>query len=108
MAISELALMRRGYTLQEAQVAFPRMSWEWANKATKFQLRIVNWPSPLKMFHPGPGFKLAAISDKDKSDTEASRNKALLDMYDALVRVYRGETIADAPSVESWTEGMHP
>ncbi|KAJ7226149.1 hypothetical protein GGX14DRAFT_556898 [Mycena pura] len=100
----QLALMRRGYTLQEAQSAFPRMSWEWANKASKFQLRIVNWPNTLKMFHLGPGFKLAAISDKDKSDTEASRNKALLDMYDALVRVYRGETDADAPNVESWTE----
>ncbi|KAK7032695.1 hypothetical protein R3P38DRAFT_3264717 [Favolaschia claudopus] len=104
----QLILISRGHSLLEARKIFPKMSWKWCDEAVQHHLRIINWPNALKLHYPRPGFNPQQITNKSKSSDdgegeEQGLTKSLVDMRDAMRRVFEGGNEA-AATVVSWTD----
>ncbi|KAK7006737.1 hypothetical protein R3P38DRAFT_3366814 [Favolaschia claudopus] len=104
----QLILISRGHSLLEARKIFPKMSWKWCDEAVQHHLRIIDWPNTLKLHYPRPGFNPQQITNKSKSSDdgegeEQGLTKSLVDMRDAMRRVFEGGNEA-ASTIVSWTD----
>ncbi|KAJ7089055.1 hypothetical protein C8R43DRAFT_1142218, partial [Mycena crocata] len=88
-----VALQERGEDWTDVK----QMSWQWVDFATKFQVRIVNWPATLKNLYPAPGFSLVKVSAKPHSTVMQA-------MYADMKARYEGEEDSEGVKVVSWTE----